>query len=795
MIYKEAFNCLYIAILYSTNLLLCHAASFTKDVNNNERRDLNDEDDAAPLFSDDTTSLITGSINIDSMQPIITQQKGRSSDALSFSLNVLDLNGENDDSTVILSFDCKVGDEDSSDTSILQCSNQEQRRRHLNDQSSSSSSPPPLANAFIGTNNEGMVTGLIESNSVRYEIRSRIERHEDGTYSNLVYSYAAAKSSDLYYHHKGIAPKKSEGVVDDSIEEEGDRKLDESQNISMRSNIVRPFSMSNAITNSANIMNKRELSDDGSEIDLLIYYTYRGACQWLEESYPCTIDSAAMSVLNNYAETWVQYMNSIMVTSDIADLSFVKVHLAVDPDYDEGTSPSTSGVLYDLTYQNDGELEQVHQLRNEYSADLVVGFMYVPGCGTNCVRSSGVGWVPDKFPSPTNGFSVTGGNHPFLYNTGVHEVGHNLGCNHHRDQEGGGTSDYNYGYADCSPSQCWTTIMSYRSVCSCSNVERIGYFSNPNVLYNGIPTGTSNDNNALQVSVAKEGVAINRMRGQLSIDPVEGSYWTTVRQIFVFDVIAKSEDITITNCMIGMEGGTDQVEFAFSRSPYDGNVFDDSFWEVVADEVISPLSETNPDKLENVGFFSSPFAITVPAGGQVSIRMKFPSGGGQLVSTPGGNAIGDIGNENDDLALTVGRMGSLSSLSSSGGRLKTSMMYTVGSPSLCADNEDQVTITVQTDDKGNEIYWFLKQYRANTDKFFNIAKSGRGVLEDNTLYTENYCVKKNKCFKFVIKDTTSKDGLCCDHGEGYWQVHQNGERLKFRKMIDVKKQTYQWGSC
>jgi len=397
------------------------------------------------------------------------------------------------------------------------------------------------------------------------------------------------------------------------------------------------------------------------------------------------------------------------------------------------------------------------------------------------------------------GFSATGGDYPYLHDTGVHEVGHNLGCNHHRSQEGGGSTDYNYGYADCRPSQCWTTIMSYTSVCSCSSVKRIGYFSNPDVLYNGVPTGTSMDSNALQISVAKYAAAKNKIRGQLSIDADDRwSYWMTPRSIFVFDVIAKTQDITLNNCQVYMTGGKNQVEFSFSRSPYAGNEFTDSFWEVVADEIISPLSEINPDKFQPIGVFSSPFSITIPAGEKISVRIKMPSGGGQLVSTPDGAFIGDVGNENNDLALTVGRGGTLSYLSSSGARLKTSLIYSIGSPplkKLCADDEDQVTITVQTDGKGSEIYWFLKQYRATTDKFFNIAKSGKSILEDDRLYREDYCVKKNKCFKFVIKDTTSKDGLCCNHGEGFWKVDRNGETLKMRKMIDVKKQSYQWGAC
>jgi len=114
-------------------------------------------------------------------------------------------------------------------------------------------------------------------------------------------------------------------------------------------------------------------------------------------------------------------------------------------------------------------------------------------------------------------------------------------------------------------------------------------------------------------------------------------------------------------------------------------------------------------------------------------------------------------------------------------------------PSFCDDGEDKVTIKLKTDGKGSEIYWFLKQYRATTDKFFNVAKSGKGKYGDNTEYTEDFCVKQNKCMKFVIKDTTSRDGLCCEFGEGRWSVLLNDERLKIRNMKNVKKQTYSWG--
>jgi len=113
----------------------------------------------------------------------------------------------------------------------------------------------------------------------------------------------------------------------------------------------------------------------------------------------------------------------------------------------------------------------------------------------------------------------------------------------------------------------------------------------------------------------------------------------------------------------------------------------------------------------------------------------------------------------------------------------------------CTDNEDKVIINVRTDNYPQETYWFLKQYRETTDKFFNVIKSGKKAYTDkNTLHTARACVKKNKCFRFVIKDTQG-DGLCCYEGKGYWEIYQNGERLKKRNMQVTRKQKFEFGPC
>ena len=96
--------------------------------------------------------------------------------------------------------------------------------------------------------------------------------------------------------------------------------------------------------------------------------------------------------------------------------------------------------------------------------------------------------------------------------TFIHEAGHALGANHDRytsiqgwntGGDGGLSSlddreGYNYGY--CLPGNKYATITSYPWNCpknaASERIERILYFSSPDVSYEGVPTGDSLNNNA-----------------------------------------------------------------------------------------------------------------------------------------------------------------------------------------------------------------------------------------------------------------------------------------------------------
>ena len=75
-----------------------------------------------------------------------------------------------------------------------------------------------------------------------------------------------------------------------------------------------------------------------------------------------------------------------------------------------------------------------------------------------------------------------------------HELAHNMGAKHDRDNtSGAGSYPYSYGYRDSNSAKEWRTMLAYCERDSDNNCvnwgPRIPYFSNPNVNYNGTPTG------------------------------------------------------------------------------------------------------------------------------------------------------------------------------------------------------------------------------------------------------------------------------------------------------------------
>lgn len=245
-------------------------------------------------------------------------------------------------------------------------------------------------------------------------------------------------------------------------------------------------------------------SSEGSIVDVMVAYTPA-----VVEIYG--VDGIQAMIIQAVAETNQAYANSGMTTR----LNLVHSVL---------TNYTTSGdMLTDLgrlRNTSDGHMDELHQLRDQHGADLVNLIDKQSGyCGL-AYRMSG---LSPFFAS--SAFSIVNHSCATGYYSFGHELGHNQGV-HHDPQTAAGSSSvfpYAYGYQD--PFGAFRTIMAYNCPGGC---VRINHFSNPDILYNGEPTGEETasdnaraiDNTASVVASFRQSVAINN-------PPVEPSNLTT----------------------------------------------------------------------------------------------------------------------------------------------------------------------------------------------------------------------------------------------------------------------------
>ena len=140
--------------------------------------------------------------------------------------------------------------------------------------------------------------------------------------------------------------------------------------------------------------------------------------------------------------------------------------------------------LYNMSFRKTDLKKQVAGLRKKYKADLVTLVTGKDG--------GGVGFLLNrKSPMPHIGFNVVCAN-SLYYVVLAHECGHNLGCQHAKGDPGSGKSVEDHGYGWRFYANDGKRTRQYRTIMAYAPGSRIGHFSNPNVKYNGVPTGVAN---------------------------------------------------------------------------------------------------------------------------------------------------------------------------------------------------------------------------------------------------------------------------------------------------------------
>jgi len=188
---------------------------------------------------------------------------------------------------------------------------------------------------------------------------------------------------------------------------------------------------------------------------------------------------------------------AVTETNDAYSLSGVTqrlnlVHTEEMIGYNEPSS--FSQILSDLASKTDGDMDDVHALRDQYGADCVA---MICQNGQYCGIAYLMTNVSHGFED--NAFSVTNYSCATGYYSFGHELGHNMGCAHDPANAGSAAYSYSYGWR--------TTNNQYRTVMAYSPGTRVKRFSSPNVFYNGYVMGDGNQDNARSLNTASDVIA------------------------------------------------------------------------------------------------------------------------------------------------------------------------------------------------------------------------------------------------------------------------------------------------
>jgi hypothetical protein len=207
--------------------------------------------------------------------------------------------------------------------------------------------------------------------------------------------------------------------------------------------------------------------------------------------------------------------------------------------------------LQRLTDPQDGFLDSVHELRNQYAADVVS--LMVADDDEFC----GLAWAMTELTASfeSNAFNVVTWWCAADYFALAHEIGHNLGCNHDHDNARGKVLfPYSYGHRfNISPTQVRRTVMAYEPGTMIQN------FSNPNVLFANVPTGVSGEgddaaDNARTVNETASTVANFRCGGTHCAKPVGKLLAFDAAQSDQFGIAVAMHENTV---VIGASGDDD----------------------------------------------------------------------------------------------------------------------------------------------------------------------------------------------------------------------------------------------
>ena len=292
---------------------------------------------------------------------------------------------------------------------------------------------------------------------------------------------------------------------------------------------------------------------DHAVIDVMLVYTQLGK-DWAD---------ANEGGINNTIAMVMARSNMALDNSEVfASMRLVYSNLVTFTD-----SRGSSAALSDLRYDR---IPNVHTWRDQYGADLVQMLFFTNDYG-------GLAY-PLKSTSgrPEQGFSVISIQRANITTNPIHEMGHNIGCGHHKSQ----TLDPGPQLYSNSAGWDWigndgnrySSLMTYQNAAYWADGfgrPNVLHFSNPNVFHMGQPTGDAGSNNAATIRAMKHVIAAYRASVGCSAPIVSARYNNESSKS-----ICIGEQYTLSANIVGGGSCTGTWEYAW----YTGNGSDNTYW-------------------------------------------------------------------------------------------------------------------------------------------------------------------------------------------------------------------------
>jgi hypothetical protein len=217
------------------------------------------------------------------------------------------------------------------------------------------------------------------------------------------------------------------------------------------------------------------LADDGSVIDVLVVYS-QGAF---------TAAGGTTTAINTLITLMETETNQGYAQSNVTQ----RVRVVQRQQVTSAEGSDTSTYLNRLLNAADGNMDEVPGLRDSSGADLV--YLIQSQLSNPCGQAAMI-LNPVSTSRAPNGYAVG----QLDCSTGAggwtfgHELGHLMAARHDWDSDPSNNAPYtyNHGYVQPGPNRS-CSLMATRASCFAAGNDRANYWSNPNVLVNGLPIG------------------------------------------------------------------------------------------------------------------------------------------------------------------------------------------------------------------------------------------------------------------------------------------------------------------